>query len=163
MVSAGDWHQLPAEELACLVPSTACGTGSQGLVTYTFDQGVFPLVFPNNLRRRVAMNLHGSNPNLDNMERRARQAVYWPGMGGYLQHVGDSCDKCKNHATSQAAEPFIGVSISAHGRFIPAQWASVSVLTSAQTGWKLIICPTASNGVRYMAVLLQYFALWGVP
>ena len=48
-VSAGDWHQHRARELACLRPFYGVRdrlTVSQGLVTYTFDQGAVRLVIP---------------------------------------------------------------------------------------------------------------------
>ena len=44
---------------------------------------------------------------LDSMQRRARQAVNWPGMDSDLQHVCDSCESCNAYAPSQAAKPFI--------------------------------------------------------
>ena len=49
-------------------------------VTYAFDEGHIRLVVPGNLRERVARCLHAGHQGIDSMLRRARQAVYWPGM-----------------------------------------------------------------------------------
>ena len=172
-VSAGDWHQHRAQELSCLRPFYSVRDRlavSQGLVTYTFDQGAVRLVIPESLRRRVAMNLHASHQGLDSMQRRARQAVYWPGMDGDLQHVRDSCDTCNAHAPSQAAEPFTLTPAPQY----PFQHTVADLFqldgqvylayADRCTGWlEVDHLPNGATSSKIMAVFRQYFARWGAP
>ncbi|MPC86891.1 hypothetical protein E2C01_081729 [Portunus trituberculatus] len=45
------------------------------------------------------------------MLRRVRQAVYWPGIGGNLQHHRDTCIICNTHSPLQADEPLTLMSL----------------------------------------------------
>ena len=86
-VLAGDWHPQKSQEIACLrqfynIKDRLAVAGD--LLTYTYDQGCVRLVIPDGLRQQVAANLHAGHQGLDSMLRRARHAVYWPGMEGDL-------------------------------------------------------------------------------
>ncbi|KAK3883907.1 hypothetical protein Pcinc_011809 [Petrolisthes cinctipes] len=109
-VLAGDWHPQRAQEIACLRQyySVRERLGvSGGLVTYTYDQNHPRLVVPESLRQQVAANLHAGHQGVDSMLRRARQAVYWPGIEGDLRHHRSSCQTCNTHSPSQPPEPLL--------------------------------------------------------
>ncbi|XP_045104394.1 uncharacterized protein LOC123499928 [Portunus trituberculatus] len=133
-VSAGDWNPRRAQEVVCLRQFYVVRDRmavSQGLVTYTFEQGSVRLVIPVTLRQRVAANLHAGHQGLDWMLRRARQAMYWPSMEGDLQHHRDSCTVCNAHSPSLTG------------------WLEIAHFVSGATSSKLA------------SVLRQYFNRWG--
>lgn len=104
------------------------------------------------------------------MQWRARQAVYWPGMGGDLQHICDSCDTCNAHAPYQAAEPFIMTPTTEypfqHTGADLFQFHGQVYLAYADrcTGWlEIAYLPHGSTSHKIMAVFHQYFTRWGAP
>lgn len=105
-VAAGDWPQQKSQEVACLRPFFSIWDWlaiNQDLVTYSVDQGYTRLVIPEDLRRQVATNLHAGHQGLDSMLRKARQSVYWPGIGD-LQHRHAQCTSCDEHTPSLPPE-----------------------------------------------------------
>ncbi|ROT64449.1 hypothetical protein C7M84_017609 [Penaeus vannamei] len=109
-VTNSDWGSYRAQELACLRPFYCVKNRlavAGGLVTYTFGQGCVRLVIPEALRGQIAANLHASHQGLDSMLRRARQAIYWPGIEGDLQYHRASCNSCNANAPSQLPEPLL--------------------------------------------------------
>ena len=73
--TAGDWHPHQAQELACLRQFYQVRDRlavSQGMVTYTYEQGSVRLVIPEALRRRIAANLQAGHQGLDGMLGRAK-------------------------------------------------------------------------------------------
>ena len=106
-VLAGDWHPQRSQELACLRPFYGVRERldvSRGLVTYAFEHNHPRLVVPDLLRKQVTTHLHAGHQGINSMLRRARQAVYWPGIEGDLRHHRPSCDTCNTHAPSQPPE-----------------------------------------------------------
>ena len=86
-VLVSDWHTQRSKETACLRQFYSVRerlSVSNGLVLYSYDQGPARLVIPEALHLKVAANLHAGHQGLDSMLRRARQAVYWPGLEGDL-------------------------------------------------------------------------------
>ena len=71
---------------------------------YIYEQGSIFLVIPDALTQRVAANLHADHQGLHGMLGRARQAVYWLGMEGVLQHHRNACATCNANSPSQVAE-----------------------------------------------------------
>ena len=172
-VTAGDWHPHRAQELTCLRQFYGVRDRlavSQGLVTYTYEQGSVRLVIPAALRQRVAANLHAGHQGLDGMLRRARQAVYWPGMEGDLQHQRDTCAICNVHSPSQAAEPLTLTSTPQY----PFQHTVADLFqldgqvylayADRLTGWLEIAHFTSgATSSKLSSVLRQYFHRWGAP
>ncbi|XP_064100950.1 uncharacterized protein K02A2.6-like [Macrobrachium nipponense] len=77
------------------------------LVVYSYDEGHVRLVIPVSLRDRVVSNLHSGHQSSDSMIRRARQALYWPGMEGQLKLKRMQCRTCDVIAPSQQKEPLL--------------------------------------------------------
>ena len=78
-----------------------------GMICYAHENGPLRLVIPEALREQVAQNLHASHQGTDSMLRRARQAVYWPGLEADVNRVRRQCTACDYHAPSQPAEPLM--------------------------------------------------------
>ena len=64
-------------------------------------------VIPVSLRARIKEKLHGAHTGIQSCLRRAREAVYWPGMNSDLTDYISKCDICSSHQSSQAREPLI--------------------------------------------------------
>lgn len=172
-VTAGDWSPHRAQEAACLRQFYAVRDRlavSQGLVTYTYEQGAVRLVIPVALRHRVAANLHAGHQGLDGMSRRARQAVYWPGMEGDLQHHRDSCSVCNTHSPSQSAEP---LSTTPPPQY-PFQHTVADLFqlegqvylayADRLTGWlEIAHFVSGATSSKLADVLRRYFSRWGAP
>lgn len=172
-VLAGDWHPQRAQELACLRPyySVRDRLGvSRGLVTYAYDQNHPRLVVPENLRQQVAAHLHAGHQGIDSMLRRARQAVYWPGIEGDLRHHRSSCKTCNVHAPSQPPEPLLLTPPPLY----PFQQTVVDicqleghnylVYADRLTGWLEI--SHLADGTTSRVIqdkLRRYFSRWGAP
>lgn len=115
-VRAGDWPTSRAQELYNLKPFYNVRdrlTADGEVVTYTFEQGNVKLVIPESLRQQVATNLHSGHQGVQSMLRRARQAVYWPGLEADLTHHRSQCETCNTFAPSQHPEPLIMTPLSA--------------------------------------------------
>ena len=109
-VSNGDWARSKNQEIECLKPFYGVRERlavTDGLITYTYDQGCVRLVIPECLRQQVTANLHSGHQGLDSMLRRARQSVYWPGITGDLEYERAKCQVCDTHTPSQQQEPLI--------------------------------------------------------
>ncbi|XP_063884703.1 uncharacterized protein K02A2.6-like [Scylla paramamosain] len=172
-VTAGDWNPHRAQEVVCLRQFYTVRDRlavSQGLVTYTYEQVSVRLVIPMALRQRVAANLHAGHQGLDRMLRRARQAVYWSGMEGDLQHHRDSCAVCNAHSPSQAAEPLSPTP--------PPQYPfqhTVADLFQLEghvylayadrfTGWlEIAHFVSGATSSKFASVFRRYFSRWGAP
>ena len=109
-VSNGGWRSSQSQEVSCLRPYyhviDRLAT-SRGLVTYVFHRNYLRIVILEELRPQVTERLHAGHQGLDSMLRRARQAVYWPGIEGDLQHHRQTCNTCNMNAPSQPAEPLV--------------------------------------------------------
>lgn len=102
-VTNGDWSLHRSQEFVCLRPFYNVRDRlamSGDLVTYTFGQGCVQLVIPESLRYQIATNLHANHQGLHSVLRKARQSVYWPGIGD-LRHHWAICDSCNTNAPSQ--------------------------------------------------------------
>ena len=139
-------------------------------MTYTFDQNHPRLVIPETLRQQVAAHLHAGHQGVDSMLRRARQAVYWPGIEGDLHHHRSGCDTCNTHAPSQPPEPLLLTPPPDY----PFQQTVVDlfqleghdylVYADRLTGWLEIthlVEGTTSSVIKDK--LRRHFARWGAP
>lgn len=104
------------------------------------------------------------------MFRRARQAVYWPGMEGDLQHHRDSCAICNAHSPSQAAEPLIPTPTPQY----PFQHTVADLFqleghvylayADRFTGWlEIAHFVSGATSSKLASVLRRYFSRWGAP
>ena len=80
---------------------------ADGLICYSFEDGLLRLVIPVTLRKQVARNWHAAHQDADSMLRRARASAYWPGFEADIYRSIAHCTECDRHAPSQPREPLI--------------------------------------------------------
>ena len=71
-----------------------------GLVTFQ-DR----IVVPATCRAEILQRLHGSHQGLVSCRARARESVWWPGIGQHLKDLVLNCEHCRLHRPSQRHEP----------------------------------------------------------
>ncbi|XP_063854771.1 uncharacterized protein K02A2.6-like [Scylla paramamosain] len=139
---------------------------SRGLVTYTFHSNHPRLVIPDLLRKQVAAHLHAGHQGIDSMLRKARQAVYWPGIEGDLRHHRNCCDTCN----IQPPEPLLFTPPPDY----PFQQTVVDlfqleghdyiVYADRLTGWlEVSQLPDGTESGRIKDVVRHHFSRWGAP
>ncbi|XP_045111712.1 uncharacterized protein LOC123504872 [Portunus trituberculatus] len=172
-VSSGDWRPHKSQEPACLRPFYGVWDRlavSRGLVTYTYGLGYVQLVILEALRQRVAASLHTSHQGVDSMLRRARQAVYWPGMEGDLQYHRATCNSCNISVPSQPPEPLI---LTPPPDYLFQQTVADLLQLGGQTylvyadrltGWlEVAHLPSGASSGKIMKHLRDIFSRWGAP
>lgn len=65
------------------------------------------IVVPPTMRPRMLELIHESHLGIVKSKKRARDALYWPGMSGEVEDVVSHCDVCSANSTAQAKEPMI--------------------------------------------------------
>jgi len=107
-VAAGDWADRKEDEPLALHAfyKMRQHLSCQGdIILYANDEGHLRVVIPAALRRAVLANLHAGHQGRDSMLRRARQAVYWPGIDSEVEQKRRQCQICETITPSQPAEP----------------------------------------------------------
>ena len=76
---------------------------------FTIDEGLVlygcRLLIPSAMHRQVLQTLHSSHQGIERTKRRARLAVYWPGMDRDIERTVRGCRECVQDLLSQAKEP----------------------------------------------------------
>ena len=65
------------------------------------------LVVPPHARQNMITKVHASHIGLQSYLRRAREALYWPGMNKDIEQYISCCTTCNNQPTAQAREPLL--------------------------------------------------------
>lgn len=63
------------------------------------------VVIPHSLRNEMLKRLHEGHIGIEKCKRRARTAVYWPGINADIERMVSSCDTCIKHQAKQPKEP----------------------------------------------------------
>ena len=63
------------------------------------------LIVPKAMRKEVLCRLHASHQGMEKTLRRARQAVYWPGITADIKSTVEACHECQFFLPSQGKEP----------------------------------------------------------
>ena len=64
-------------------------------------------IIPESLRQKIREKLHVAHTGIQSCLRRAREAVYWPGMNKDLADFISKCEICNTFQNNQAKEPLI--------------------------------------------------------
>ena len=107
-----------------------------GLVTFQNR-----IVVPASCRPDVLHRLHGSHQGLGSCRARARDSVWWPGIGQDLKSLVLNCEHCRLHRPSQRNEPLKPTELP------DRPWA------------KLAADLCERNGRQYL-VLVDYYSRW---
>ena len=113
--------------------------------------------------------MHAAHQGTDNMLRRARQAVYWPGLDADVDMARRQCAECDRHAPSQSPEPLIMTPPPEYPfQQVVADLFEVSghrylVYADRLTGWiKLDHLRSFTSNVL-IPILQRHFSQYGVP
>lgn len=63
------------------------------------------VVIPHSLRGDILKRLHEGHLGIEKCKRRARTAVYWPGINADIEQMVSTCDTCIKHQAKQPKEP----------------------------------------------------------
>lgn len=63
------------------------------------------IVIPQSLRPDMLKRLHEGHLGIEKCKRRARTAVYWPGINADIDRMVSGCDTCLKHQAKQPKEP----------------------------------------------------------
>ena len=72
------------------------------------------VIIPESLRQKIREKLHVAHTGIQSCLRRAREAVYWPGMNKDLTDFISKCEICNTFQHNQAKEPLIPREIPSH-------------------------------------------------
>ena len=64
------------------------------------------LVIPAPMRKYVMNMLHASHQGIERTKQRARQIVYWPGLGNTIVNITRNYQSCQREIPSQPKEPY---------------------------------------------------------
>lgn len=81
----------------------------------TAEQGILlkgtRLIIPKGLRNLMLSKIHAGHFGVEKCRRRARDAMYWPGMNADIQTLVSRCEICAQFAPAQPSEPLRSHSI----------------------------------------------------
>lgn len=63
------------------------------------------IVIPQSLRPEMLRRLHEGHLGIEKCKRRARTAIYWPGINADIEKISSTCDTCIKHLAKQPKEP----------------------------------------------------------
>ena len=63
------------------------------------------ILIPPVMRPRIKNKLHSAHMGVDSMLRRAKQAVFWPGIRHEVKQMAEACEACARHKPSNQKEP----------------------------------------------------------
>ena len=63
------------------------------------------IVVPPSMRNRMLAQIHGSHLGIVKCKKRAREALYWPGMNQHIERLVQDCAECNSFQNRQPAEP----------------------------------------------------------
>ena len=128
------------------------------------------IVIPQSIRKETLRRLHQSHQGIESTRRRARQAVYWPGINSDISSTVSACQECQTYLPSQAKEPMISENLPsspfvqvATDLFSEAG-KSFLVMVDCFSGWPTVHRWTSDpNSGQVIKVLKQWFAQFGIP
>ena len=128
------------------------------------------VVVPAALRKTVLQRLHDSHRGAEATKRRARQAVFWPGINADITNVVRACIACQTLQPSQQQEeyrnddhptrPFESVSAD----HFSVAGKSFLVIADRLSGWPVVIpCGNDTTAAATIRHFRSYFRDLGVP
>ena len=65
------------------------------------------IIIPQSLRPEMLKRLHEGHLGMEKCKRRARTAVYWPGINADIDRMVSSCETCLKHQRKEPKEPMV--------------------------------------------------------
>lgn len=63
------------------------------------------VVIPGSLRKEMLKRIHEGHLGIEKCKKRARDAIWWPGMGAEIEECVQRCEPCQRHRAAQPREP----------------------------------------------------------
>lgn len=128
------------------------------------------VVVPATLRCRTLQRLHDSHRGVEATKRRARQAVFWPGINSDITKAVQACELCQILQPSLQQEPLMNddhptrpfESVSAD--FFMVAGKSFLVVVDRLSGWPVLVpCKGDTTASATIRIFCRYFREVGVP
>ena len=128
------------------------------------------LVIPRIMRREILNKLHSSHQGIERTRRRARHAVYWPGIDNDLKNIVESCQKCQILQPSLPKEPMIVEKDPSHpfekvsADYFQYAGKQYLIYTDRLSGWPMVKMFTREATANMLiSILREFFAAVGAP
>ena len=100
------------------------------------------VLIPQALRQDMLKQLHAAHLGMEKTKQRARQVVFWPGLGKEIEEVTKTCETCARYMRANPKQPLLP--------FDPPKlpWEAVGcdLLSTAETIWSRAI--TTAGGSK---------------
>ena len=77
----------------------------------TYHHGILfkggQVIVPASMRREMLRLIHSSHLGVEKCKRRARDVVFWPGMGAQIEDIVSSCSTCSKYQRKNTKEPLL--------------------------------------------------------
>lgn len=140
------------------------------LLMYTFGEGEARLVIPTKLRHKVTQNLHSAHQGVDQILRRTRQCVYWPGITKDVTRSCNTCRHCQENAKSQSHEELIPSPIPQYpfqhvvSDLFSSNGHEYLIYADRFTGWvEIVYFSVTPNSSAIKDAFRSFFQQFGVP
>jgi len=127
------------------------------------------MVIPKSLRSEMKQEIHRAHGGIQACLRRAREAIYWPGMTGEIKHYVSVCEACRMFEVSNQKETMIPHEIPER------QWEKVGVDTFEFDGCDYLVTVDyfsnyweldkleENTSATIIKKLKQHFTRFGIP
>ena len=127
------------------------------------------VIVPTALRKEMMKRIHASHQGQQACLRRAKDALFWPGMSSQIKEAGSNCSLCAEYQTAQLKEPLITPELPSQPWSIVVQdmysFQGNNYLITVDPfsgNWEVDKLPqTTSQAV--IDVTEQHFARYGIP
>ncbi|XP_048581589.1 uncharacterized protein K02A2.6-like [Nematostella vectensis] len=123
------------------------------------------VIVPSSLRKKLMSRVHASHQGEQACLRRARDALFWPGMSQQIRDLVSSCSLCTDHAPAQVKEPLMTPELPKRPWSIVAQdlyTLNGKKIPNNSGFWEVdeLTQATAANVINKTK---QHFARYGIP
>ena len=128
------------------------------------------LLIPQQMRKKVLMQLHESHQGAVRTKQRASLTIYWPGLDNDIDNLVMACTQCQDHLPSNTKEPMISKPTPTWpfqelaGDFCYHVDKSYLVLVDCYTDWPTIV-PMGSDtsATKLIAAMTELFCRTAIP
>ena len=128
------------------------------------------LIIPRQLRKEILQTLHSSHQGIERTLRRARKAVFWPGLSADIKSTVAACQECNRYKPSLQKEPLesdpMPTRIFEHmaADYFEVDGKHYLAIVDRYSGWlELFRQPKAPTSESLIDNLIEMFCMTGCP
>ncbi|XP_048581557.1 uncharacterized protein K02A2.6 [Nematostella vectensis] len=127
------------------------------------------VIVPSSLRKTLMSRVHASHQGEQACLRRARDALFWPGMSQQIRDLVSSCSLCADHVPAQTKEPLMTPELPKRPWSIVAQdlytlnGKDFLITVDAYSGFWEVDELTQATAANVINKTKQHFARYGIP